>query len=133
MRGGKTDIEDSRWLARGQFQVLVWRGGADNNPGDVRPRISDSSKDLRHCRCGDRAWAMTVVQAGHLADDTWQRGSTDGEIFTVIRDGIGPDFAIDSVDGPLTAEEIWNVINYLKSLGGSRCPSAVLATRAAGG
>ena len=38
----------------------------------------------------------------------------------MIRDGIGPDFAMDSFDGPLTAEEIWNVVNYLKSLGGSR-------------
>ena len=51
----------------------------------------------------------------------------------MIRDGIGPNFAMDSFDGSLTAEEIWNVVNYLKSLGGSRCPSAVLATRAAGG
>ena len=56
----------------------------------------------------------------NLADDTWQHGSSDGEIFTVIRDGSGPDFAMDSFDGPLTAEEIWNVVNCLKSLGGSR-------------
>ena len=27
-----------------------------------------------------------------LVDDVWQHGSTDGEIFVVIRDGIGPDF-----------------------------------------
>ena len=60
------------------------------------------------------------ARPSNLADDTWQHGSTDGEIFTVIRDGIGPDFAMDSFDGPLSAEEIWNVVNYLKSLGGSR-------------
>ena len=55
----------------------------------------------------------------NLADDTWRHGSTDGEIFTVIRDGIGPDFAMDSFDGPLSEEEIWNLVNYVKSLGGS--------------
>ena len=54
MRGGKTNIEDSRWLARGQFQVLVWRGGADNNPGDVRPRISDSPTKVAAALVVDR-------------------------------------------------------------------------------
>ena len=57
------------------------------------------------------------ARPSNLADDTWQHGSADAEIFTVIRDGIGPDFAMDSFDGPLSAEEIWNVVNYLKSLG----------------
>ena len=56
------------------------------------------------------------ARPSNLADDTRQHGSADGEIFTVIRDGIGPDFAMDSFDGPLAAEEIWNVVNYLKSL-----------------
>ena len=60
------------------------------------------------------------ARPSNLADDTWQHGSTDGEIFAVIRDGIGPDFAMDSFDGPLSADEIWDVVNYLKSLGGSR-------------
>ena len=35
---------------------------------------------------------------------------------SLVRDGIGPDFAMDSFDGPLAAEEIWNVVNYVKSL-----------------
>ena len=61
--------------------------------------------------------AAYSARPSNLADDTWQHGSSDGEIFTVIRDGIGPDFAMDSFDGPLSAEEIWNVVNYLKSLG----------------
>ena len=68
-----------------------------------------------------RLAAGTAAYSAHpsnLADDTWQHGSTDGEIFTVIHDGIGPDFAMDSFDGPLSAEEIWNVVNYVKSLSG---------------
>lgn len=64
--------------------------------------------------------AAYSTRPSNLADDTWQHGSTDGEIFTVIRDGIGPDFAMDSFDGPLGEEEIWNLVNYLKTLGGSR-------------
>lgn len=57
------------------------------------------------------------ARPSNLADDIWQHGASDGEIFTVIRDGIGPDFAMDSFDGPLTAEEIWDVVNYIRSLG----------------
>ncbi len=64
--------------------------------------------------------AAYSTRPSNLADDTWRHGSTDGEIFTVIRDGIGPDFAMDSFDGPLGEEEIWNLVNYVKSLGGSR-------------
>ena len=66
------------------------------------------------------ATAAYSAPPSNLADATWQHGSTDGEIFTVIRDGIGPDFAMDSFDGPLSEEEIWNVVNYVKSLGGAR-------------
>ncbi|MDE2905752.1 MAG: c-type cytochrome [Acidobacteriota bacterium] len=46
----------------------------------------------------------------------WQHGSSDGEIFAVIRDGVGPDFAMDAFGGPLADEEIWHVVNYIRSL-----------------
>ena len=64
--------------------------------------------------------AAYSARPSNLADDTWQHGSTDGEIFTSIRDGIGPDFAMDSFDGPLGEEAIWNLVNYVKSLGSPR-------------
>ena len=42
---------------------------------------------------------------------------TDGEIFTNIRNGIGPDSAMKSWKSRMTDAEIWNVVNYLRSLG----------------
>ena len=63
------------------------------------------------------ATAAYGARPSNLADATWLHGSSDGEIFTVIRDGIGPDFAMDSFRGPLTDLEIWNVVHYVKSLG----------------
>ena len=51
-----------------------------------------------------------------LADAVWQHGSTDGEIFTTIRDGIGPAFAMDSFDARLADADIWNLINYLNRI-----------------
>jgi mono/diheme cytochrome c family protein len=51
-----------------------------------------------------------------LADATWDHGSTDGEIFTVIRDGIGPDSAMAAFASTIADEDIWHVVNYVKSL-----------------
>ena len=52
--------------------------------------------------------ALQLYSTWHsnVADHTWLHGGSDGEILAVIRDGIGPDFAMDSFDGPLSAEEI---------------------------
>ena len=51
-----------------------------------------------------------------LVDDVWQHGSTDGEIFVVIRDGIGPDFHMNGFQRALQTDEIWNVVNYVRTL-----------------
>jgi len=58
------------------------------------------------------------VKPSNLADSTWQHGSSEGEIFAVIRDGIGPDFSMDAFNGPLSEVDIWNLVNYVQSLGG---------------
>ncbi len=62
------------------------------------------------------ATAAYGTRPSNLADATWQHGSSDGEIFAAIRDGIGPDFAMDGFGGRLDEPDIWNLVNYLKSL-----------------
>ena len=51
-----------------------------------------------------------------LTDATWDHGSSDGEIFTNIRNGIGPEFNMTPFKDRLKDEEIWNVVNYLRSI-----------------
>jgi mono/diheme cytochrome c family protein len=51
-----------------------------------------------------------------LTDDIWQHGSTDGEMFVVIRDGIGPDFHMDAFARLIPDEDIWRVVHYIRSL-----------------
>jgi mono/diheme cytochrome c family protein len=50
----------------------------------------------------------------NLADTEWRHGSTDGEIFAVIRDGVDgtgmKDFGKD-----LKPEEMWHIVNYVKT------------------
>jgi mono/diheme cytochrome c family protein len=52
----------------------------------------------------------------NLIDAQWDHGSTDGEIFTNIKDGI-PDSKMKAMKEKMKDEEIWNVVNYLHSLG----------------
>ena len=52
----------------------------------------------------------------NLTDDKWDRGSTDGEIFMVIRDGAGPKFDMKGYKAKMTETDIWNVVNYLRSV-----------------
>jgi mono/diheme cytochrome c family protein len=51
-----------------------------------------------------------------LTDATWDHGSTDGEIFVNTRDGVGPKFDMKGLNGKLTDQDIWSVVNYLRSL-----------------
>jgi cbb3-type cytochrome c oxidase subunit III len=51
----------------------------------------------------------------NLADATWKHGSTDGEIFTVIKNGV-KGTGMKSFGSKLTTTEIWNVVNYIHTL-----------------
>ena len=62
------------------------------------------------------AAAAYGARPSNLADATWRHGSSDGEIFVAIRDGIGPHFAMDAYGGRLAEPDIWRLVNFLKSL-----------------
>ena len=49
-----------------------------------------------------------------FTDDVWQHGASDGEIFTVIRDGVSAD--MQGYGNQLRDEDIWHLVNYVKSL-----------------
>jgi mono/diheme cytochrome c family protein len=52
----------------------------------------------------------------NLVDADWKHGSTDGEIYVVIRDGV-KNSGMKPYAGKLTSHEIWDVVNYLRSIG----------------
>ena len=56
------------------------------------------------------------VAPSNLVDATWDHGSTDGEIFYTIRNGVGPKFQMEPWDDRLSEPDTWNVINYLRSI-----------------
>jgi mono/diheme cytochrome c family protein len=82
------------------------------------------TKNCRFCH-GDEAkgngqMAPKDTHPSDLTDAKWDRGSTDGEIFAVLRDGAGPDFKMKGYKGRMSDTDMWNVINYLRSIGPKR-------------
>ena len=57
-----------------------------------------------------------IPAAPGLTGDKWEHGSTDGEIFNNIKDGIAPDFNMTPWKDQLKDPDIWNVVNYLRSI-----------------
>lgn len=51
-----------------------------------------------------------------LSDATWAHGSTDGEIFAVIASGV-PNTIMVGFKGKMPDQDIWHIVNYLRSLG----------------
>ena len=51
-----------------------------------------------------------------LSDPKTLADKTDGEIFDVIKNGIPPDFMMVAWKDDLKDDEIWSVVNYLRSM-----------------
>ena len=76
----------------------------------------------RHCASchgpqgkGDGGMALSGGTPSDLTDDTWDYGSTDGEIFVSIRDGVSSDML--AYKDKLDEKQIWQVVNFIRSIG----------------
>ena len=56
-----------------------------------------------------------IPAAPDLTDKEWKHGSTDGEIFSVVKNGVPPDLNMVPFGDQLKDAEIWNVVNYIRS------------------
>ena len=66
---------------------------------------------------GNGALAPKGTNPPNLTDATWDHGSTDGEIFMAIKEGVGPKFDMKAMKAKMMDKDIWNTVNYLRSLG----------------
>lgn len=55
------------------------------------------------------------TQPPDLTDAQWDHGSSDADIFAVIKRGIPPTM-MTGFDGRIPDNDIWNIVNYLRSL-----------------
>ena len=91
------------------------------SPASVSAGSALYAKNCRFCHGtdakGNGTMAPKDTHPSDLTDEKWDRGQTDGEIFLVIRDGAGPDMKMKGLKGRLSDTDIWNVVNYLRSVG----------------
>ena len=63
---------------------------------------------------GDGDMAHAGGDVPDFTDAVWLHGPSDGEIFLVIRDGVTAD--MQPYESRLTEEDVWHLVNYLKTL-----------------
>jgi cbb3-type cytochrome c oxidase subunit III len=64
---------------------------------------------------GDGSMALAGGTPADLTDENWDHGSSDGEIFVVIRDGVSAD--MESYKDRISEKQIWQLVNYIRSIG----------------
>jgi len=91
-----------------------------SSPDSIKAGAAAFGKYCKFCHGADAKgngpMAPKDTHPPDLTDAKWDRGSTDGEIFLVIKDGAGPKFDMKGFKSKMTDQEIWNVVNYLHSL-----------------
>lgn len=94
------------------------------NPEAVNAETIEAGRKLfqRYCASchgaggkGDGGMALSGGTPSDLTDETWDYGSTDGEIFVAIRDGVSSDML--AYKERLTDKQIWQVVGFVRSLG----------------
>lgn len=94
------------------------------NPETVNAESIEAGKKLyaRYCASchgangkGDGGMALSGGTPSDLTDDQWDYGSTDGEIFVAIRDGVSADML--AYKDKLNEKQIWQVVNFMRSIG----------------
>ena len=114
------------------FAVGTLGLAAQTKSGPARNPVASTPKSIatgqavfqKYCRMchgadakGDGPQAPKDTHPANLTDDKWDHGSTDSEIFAVIKDGVGPKYDMKGFNSKLTPQEMWSVVNYLRSIG----------------
>jgi len=90
-------------------------------PESIAAGQASFKKNCRFCHGedakGDGPQAPKDTHPPNLTDDKWDHGSSDAEIFAVIKDGVAPKLDMKGYNSKMTPQEMWNVVNYLRSIG----------------
>jgi mono/diheme cytochrome c family protein len=117
--------------------VMARQGGAKGNPeaATIKNPVAAAPESIAAgkktydtacagCHGADAKGGLTISviedsggkQPPSLVDDLWDHGSSDGDMFTVIKKGVGPAFFMAPWDGRISDTDIWNTVNYIRSL-----------------
>ncbi len=103
---------------------------AMKNPVRSSPQSIDAGKEAYQKNCvpchgasgkGDGTVAANLtVKPSDLTSTSLKHGNSDGEIFTNIKEGIPPDMKMKAFKAKLSDTDIWNIVNYIRSLQGKK-------------
>ena len=92
-----------------------------SNANSINKGRQAYQKACRHCHgpkgLGDGPLAPKNPSPANLTDAEWKYGSSDGEIFAIISNGIGGESEMKGVRSEMTTTDMWNIVNYLRSIG----------------
>ncbi len=90
-------------------------------PDSVTKGRQAYGKACRHCHGlrakGDGPLAPNNPKPADLTDAKWDYGASDGEIYTIIANGVGGNSEMKGLRSELTATDMWNIVNFLRSIG----------------
>jgi mono/diheme cytochrome c family protein len=112
------------WIATATAGASQNAASAIKNPIAASPESLAAGKQvyLRNCApchgsSGEGGPGNDLIPAApDLTDAAWDHGSTDGEIFASIKTGIAPEFNMTPFKDRLKDDDIWNVVNYVRSV-----------------
>jgi mono/diheme cytochrome c family protein len=135
------------WLAASTSVEAQRKGGeakaaALKNPVPPTPTNIGNGKRVYEQNCrqchgvrgkGDGTLAPTNPRPADFTDDKWDHGSSDGELYTLILNGAPPrpgqtESEMKPMKGTLSPTQIWQVINYIRTLG-PKAPAAAPAKK----
>jgi mono/diheme cytochrome c family protein len=96
------------------------------NPLKGDPATVDAGRELylTHCASchgkkgkGDGGQALGGGTPSDLTDSSWDHGSTDGEIYWVIREGIESNADMLAYKKTLSEKETWQIVVFIRSIG----------------
>ena len=90
------------------------------NAASIKKGQQNYDRACQHCHGskaqGDGPLAPTNPSPPNLTDDKWDHGSSDGEIYFIIANGIR-DSEMKGVRSEMSATDMWHIVNYLRSIG----------------
>jgi mono/diheme cytochrome c family protein len=102
------------------------KAAAVKNPVQPTPKSITAGRQayMRACRqchgpngLGDGPLAPKDPSPPNLTDADWIYGSSDGEIFAIISNGVGGNSEMKGHRSEMSVTDMWNIVNYLRSIG----------------